>query len=143
MVPRQWWLKMVMILGWGVWFGLGCGRVKGFYIYTNCRLVSTSVTIKINQPSLHQKNNIHKNRHSLFLFGVKWEQKCYRYYIQGARTCLFWGCRIPKLKAVFDCVIISLKNVFNILIVYILFQAGVVSVIHLQKFDHFHFTSVL
>ena len=31
--------------------------------------------------------------------------------------------RIPKLKAVFDCVIISLKNVFNILIVYILFQA--------------------
>ena len=30
--------------------------------------------------------------------------------------------RIPKLKAVFDCVVISLKNVFNILIVYILFQ---------------------
>ena len=29
--------------------------------------------------------------------------------------------RIPKLKAVFDCVIISLKNVFNILIVYMLF----------------------
>ena len=30
--------------------------------------------------------------------------------------------RVPKLKAVFDCVVISLKNVFNILIVYILFQ---------------------
>ena len=30
--------------------------------------------------------------------------------------------RIPKLKAVFDCVIISLKNVSNILIVYLLFQ---------------------
>ena len=29
--------------------------------------------------------------------------------------------RVPKLKAVFDCVINSLKNVFNILIVYILF----------------------
>lgn len=31
--------------------------------------------------------------------------------------------RVPKLKAVFDCVVNSLKNVFNILIVYILFQA--------------------
>ena len=30
--------------------------------------------------------------------------------------------RIPKLKAVFDCVVISLKNVFNILLVYTLFQ---------------------
>jgi len=30
--------------------------------------------------------------------------------------------RVPKLKAVFDCVVNSLKNVFNILIVYILFQ---------------------
>ena len=30
--------------------------------------------------------------------------------------------RVPKLKAVFDCVVISLKNVFNILIVYVLFQ---------------------
>uniref|UniRef100_A0A915I6P9 Ion transport domain-containing protein n=1 Tax=Romanomermis culicivorax TaxID=13658 RepID=A0A915I6P9_ROMCU len=30
--------------------------------------------------------------------------------------------RIPKLKAVFDCVVNSLKNVFNILIVYFLFQ---------------------
>ena len=30
--------------------------------------------------------------------------------------------RIPKLKAVFDCVLISLKNVFNILLVYLLFQ---------------------
>merc|ERR1719192_2392174 len=29
--------------------------------------------------------------------------------------------RVPALKAVFDCVMISLKNVFNILIVYILF----------------------
>ena len=29
--------------------------------------------------------------------------------------------RVPALKAVFDCVVISLKNVFNILIVYILF----------------------
>ena len=32
--------------------------------------------------------------------------------------------RVPKLKAVFDCVVISLKNVFNILIVYILFQVS-------------------
>ncbi|CAG0883529.1 unnamed protein product [Cyprideis torosa] len=30
--------------------------------------------------------------------------------------------RVPKLKAVFDCIINSLKNVFNILIVYLLFQ---------------------
>ena len=30
--------------------------------------------------------------------------------------------RVPKLKAVFDCVVTSLKNVFNILIVYMLFQ---------------------
>ena len=29
--------------------------------------------------------------------------------------------RVPALKAVFDCVMISLKNVFNILIVYLLF----------------------
>ena len=29
--------------------------------------------------------------------------------------------RVPALKAVFDCVVTSLKNVFNILIVYILF----------------------
>ncbi|KAL5968871.1 Voltage-dependent calcium channel type A subunit alpha-1, partial [Taenia solium] len=38
--------------------------------------------------------------------------------------------RVPKLKAVFDCVVSSLKNVFNILIVYILFQLifGVVAV---------------
>ena len=28
---------------------------------------------------------------------------------------------VPALKAVFDCVVISLKNVFNILIVYMLF----------------------
>ena len=32
--------------------------------------------------------------------------------------------RVPKLKAVFDCVVNSLKNVFNILIVYILFQVN-------------------
>ena len=32
--------------------------------------------------------------------------------------------RVPKLKAVFDCVVNSLKNVFNILIVYILFQVS-------------------
>ncbi|CAJ0582996.1 unnamed protein product, partial [Mesorhabditis spiculigera] len=38
--------------------------------------------------------------------------------------------RIPKLKAVFDCVVNSLKNVFNILIVYFLFQFifGVIAV---------------
>ena len=29
--------------------------------------------------------------------------------------------RVPALKAVFDCVVSSLKNVFNILIVYMLF----------------------
>ena len=33
--------------------------------------------------------------------------------------------RVPKLKAVFDCVVNSLKNVFNILIVYILFQVSI------------------
>jgi hypothetical protein len=33
--------------------------------------------------------------------------------------------RVPKLKAVFDCVVISLKNVFNILIVYMLFQVKI------------------
>lgn len=32
--------------------------------------------------------------------------------------------RVPKLKAVFDCVVNSLKNVFNILIVYLLFQVS-------------------
>ena len=42
--------------------------------------------------------------------------------------------RIPKLKAVFDCVIISLKNVFNILIVYILFQF-IFAVIGVQLFN--------
>ena len=36
--------------------------------------------------------------------------------------------RIPKLKSVFDCVIISLKNVFNILIVYTLFQVKFVEI---------------
>ena len=35
--------------------------------------------------------------------------------------------RVPKLKAVFDCVVNSLKNVFNILIVYILFQASMLN----------------
>ena len=30
--------------------------------------------------------------------------------------------RVPKLKAVFDCVVNSLKNVFNILVVYMLFN---------------------
>ena len=35
--------------------------------------------------------------------------------------------RVPKLKAVFDCVVISLKNVFNILIVYVLFQVRISS----------------
>lgn len=33
--------------------------------------------------------------------------------------------RVPKLKAVFDCVVNSLKNVFNILIVYLLFQVNI------------------
>ena len=33
--------------------------------------------------------------------------------------------RVPKLKAVFDCVVNSLKNVYNILIVYLLFQVTV------------------
>lgn len=30
--------------------------------------------------------------------------------------------RVPKLKAVFDCLVNSLKNVINILIVYMLFH---------------------
>ena len=38
--------------------------------------------------------------------------------------------RVPKLKAVFDCVVNSLKNVLNIMIVYMLFQFifGVIAV---------------
>ncbi|KAL5275646.1 cac family protein [Megaselia abdita] len=42
--------------------------------------------------------------------------------------------RVPKLKAVFDCVVNSLKNVINILIVYILFQF-IFSVIGVQLFN--------
>lgn len=42
--------------------------------------------------------------------------------------------RIPKLKAVFDCVVGSLKNVMNILIVYLLFQF-IFAVIGVQLFN--------
>ncbi|KAL8602085.1 hypothetical protein ACOMHN_007355 [Nucella lapillus] len=42
--------------------------------------------------------------------------------------------RVPKLKAVFDCVVNSLKNVSNILIVYILFQL-MFAVIAVQLFS--------
>ena len=42
--------------------------------------------------------------------------------------------RIPELKAVFDCVINSLKNVFNILVVYLLFMF-IFSVIGVQLFS--------
>ncbi|RWS27414.1 voltage-dependent calcium channel type A subunit alpha-1-like protein [Leptotrombidium deliense] len=42
--------------------------------------------------------------------------------------------RVPKLKAVFDCVVTSLKNVFNILIVYMLFQF-IFAVIAVQLFN--------
>ena len=42
--------------------------------------------------------------------------------------------RVPKLKAVFDCVIISLQNVFNIFIVYLLFQF-IFAVIGVQLFN--------
>ncbi|XP_025112114.1 voltage-dependent calcium channel type A subunit alpha-1-like isoform X8 [Pomacea canaliculata] len=42
--------------------------------------------------------------------------------------------RVPKLKAVFDCVVNSLKNVANILIVYILFQF-IFAVIAVQLFS--------
>jgi voltage-dependent calcium channel N type alpha-1B len=42
--------------------------------------------------------------------------------------------RVPKLKAVFDCVVISLKNVFNILIVYMLFQF-IFAVVGVQLFN--------
>jgi hypothetical protein len=42
--------------------------------------------------------------------------------------------RVPKLKAVFDCVINSLKNVFNILVVYLLFHF-IFSVIAVQLFN--------
>ncbi|XP_063831106.1 voltage-dependent calcium channel type A subunit alpha-1 isoform X3 [Ostrinia nubilalis] len=42
--------------------------------------------------------------------------------------------RVPKLKAVFDCVVNSLKNVINILIVYILFQF-IFAVIAVQLFN--------
>lgn len=49
--------------------------------------------------------------------------------------------RIPKLKAVFDCVVGSLKNVMNILIVYLLFQF-IFAVIGVQLFNgkFFHCT---
>ena len=42
--------------------------------------------------------------------------------------------RVPKLKAVFDCVLTSLRNVFNILIVYMLFQF-IFAVIAVQLFN--------
>ena len=42
--------------------------------------------------------------------------------------------RVPKLKAVFDCVVNSLKNVVNILIVYMLFQF-IFAVIAVQLFN--------
>uniref|UniRef100_T1IJS6 EF-hand domain-containing protein n=1 Tax=Strigamia maritima TaxID=126957 RepID=T1IJS6_STRMM len=42
--------------------------------------------------------------------------------------------RVPKLKAVFDCVVNSLKNVVNILIVYLLFQF-IFAVIAVQLFN--------
>lgn len=42
--------------------------------------------------------------------------------------------RVPKLKAVFDCVVNSLKNVVNILIVYLLFQF-IFAVIGVQLFN--------
>ncbi|KAF8773096.1 Voltage-dependent calcium channel type A like protein [Argiope bruennichi] len=42
--------------------------------------------------------------------------------------------RVPKLKAVFDCVVTSLKNVVNILIVYILFQF-IFAVVAVQLFS--------
>uniref|UniRef100_A0A915KBH1 Ion transport domain-containing protein n=1 Tax=Romanomermis culicivorax TaxID=13658 RepID=A0A915KBH1_ROMCU len=41
--------------------------------------------------------------------------------------------RVPKLKAVFDCVVNSLKNVFNILIVFVIFQF-IFAVIAVQLF---------
>ena len=41
--------------------------------------------------------------------------------------------RVPKLKAVFDCVVNSLKNVFNILVVYLLFML-IFAVIAVQLF---------
>ncbi|CAN7994074.1 unnamed protein product, partial [Ixodes hexagonus] len=51
--------------------------------------------------------------------------------------------RVPKLKAVFDCVVTSLKNVFNILIVYILFQF-IFAVISVQLFNgKFHYCTDL
>ena len=61
--------------------------------------------------------------------------------------------RVPKLKAVFDCVVNSLKNVFNILIVYLLFQVKInyrialkhhnLSVIHIYIFNLSIFSSYL
>ena len=45
--------------------------------------------------------------------------------------------RVPKLKAVFDCVVNSLKNVFNILIVYLLFQVKINY--HIALKDHNYF----
>ena len=47
--------------------------------------------------------------------------------------------RVPKLKAVFDCVVNSLKNVVNILIVYLLFQF-IFAVIGVKLFNgKFHY----
>jgi len=47
--------------------------------------------------------------------------------------------RVPKLKAVFDCVVNSLKNVLNILVVYGLFQF-IFAVIAVQLFNgKFHY----
>lgn len=47
--------------------------------------------------------------------------------------------RVPKLKAVFDCVVNSLKNVVNILVVYMLFNF-IFSVIGVKLFNgKFHY----
>lgn len=47
--------------------------------------------------------------------------------------------RVPKLKAVFDCVVNSLKNVVNILVVYMLFNF-IFAVIGVKLFNgKFHY----
>ena len=50
--------------------------------------------------------------------------------------------RVPKLKAVFDCVVNSLKNVFNILIVYLLFQVKINYHIVLKYYNFFQTWSI-
>ena len=81
-------------------------------------------------------NRVRIRRDLLVALTAAFTRPCFAFYLRGTPTGqklkslkllrvlrpLKTINRIPKLKAVFDCVVISLKNVFNILLVYTLFQ---------------------